>query len=98
LPSESNDPAPNFPTVNAIAPNAPSGAAHITMATTLAFAASTAKVVIVAVMRKMLTILDAMVRDDLAWSDASDGPTDRTRSAGRRPPGLVRSLLLAALS
>jgi hypothetical protein len=35
LGDESSDPAPNLPTVKAMAPNAPSGAAHITMATTL---------------------------------------------------------------
>ena len=33
LPSETSEPVPNLPTVNAIAPNAPIGAAHITMAT-----------------------------------------------------------------
>jgi transposase len=31
------------------------------------------KVVIVAVMRKMLTILNAMLRDDLHWADRCSG-------------------------
>ena len=31
------------------------------------------KVVIVAVMRKMLTMLNAMVRDDFAWADRHRG-------------------------
>ena len=34
MPSEAREPTPNFPTVKAIAPNAPIGAAHITMPTT----------------------------------------------------------------
>ena len=32
-PNENSEPAPNLPTVNAMAPNAPIGAAHITRAT-----------------------------------------------------------------
>ena len=31
------------------------------------------KVVIVAVMRKMITMLDAMVRDDVVWADRFTG-------------------------
>ena len=34
-----------------------------------------AKVVIVAVMRKMITMLNAMVRDDVVWADHLHGPT-----------------------
>jgi hypothetical protein len=33
LPKDRSEPAPNLPTVKAMAPNAPIGAAHITMAT-----------------------------------------------------------------
>ena len=39
----------------------------------LAAAGKLPKVVIVAVMRKMLTILNAMVRDDLGWADRCGG-------------------------
>jgi hypothetical protein len=46
------------------------------------------KVVIVAVMRKMITTLNAMVRDDIAWADRLSG---RPRAArGREAPVLTR--------
>jgi transposase len=35
------------------------------------------KVVIVAVMRKMITMLDAMVRDDVVWTDLLHGQLPR---------------------
>jgi transposase len=45
--------------------------------TRLKGAGKMAKVVIVAVMRKMITILNAMVRDDLAWADLLHGQLPR---------------------
>jgi hypothetical protein len=39
----------------------------------IASAGKLSKVVIVAVMRKMITTLNAMVRDDIAWADRLSG-------------------------
>ena len=39
----------------------------------LAAAGKLLKVVIVAVMRKMITMLNAMVRDDVVWADRHSG-------------------------
>ena len=43
------------------------------MAMRLKGAGKTAKVVIIAVMRKMITMLNAMVRDDVVWADHLHG-------------------------
>jgi hypothetical protein len=54
----------------------------------LAAAGKSPKVVIVAVMRKMITTLNAMIRDDVAWADRYIGrqsmPTAQGRSRAQR--------------